>query len=587
MRFLAELQRRNVLRAAVLYAGAVWLLAQIITQLGPVFSAPVWIARVFLIAAAIGFPFWLVFAWVYEWTPQGLKRESEVVAGASITRSTGRKLDRAIIIVLAISVVLLLTDRFVGYRPDRKLIDSNSIAVLPLANVGGTADDRYFSDGLTESLITSLSQLEGVRVISSNSSFRLRDSKASPTEIGAQLAVALLLEGSMRRLGGEVSVNLELVDTNDGTTRWSQRYVRPYKDLFKLQDELSLTVARACHARVLGGGNASRDRPPGGSLEAYDAYLQAEFAESTGDEGGYRKAIALLGTAIRIDPKYAQAHASRAMGWLNLARKFLAGDEARAAYANAQLDATTALSLDSTLANAHVARGLLLSSANFDWEGAAREYRRAAELAPNDGGIKDSLAGMEATLGNVVKAVAYMREEVRSDPLCAHCRSQLAMLLAGLGDLEEARQTMRQAIDLEPDHADRHTFLAVIEILRGDAPAALAAARQEVAEGGWQDIALALASQVGADRAAADTALAHLIETQPKDAAFQIAEVYALRRDADNTFKWLDRAWDNRDPGIDALLYDPFILRFRADPRFVAFAQKVGLPTTTDAVAMP
>ena len=112
----AELQRRNVLRAVVLYVGAVWLLAQVITQLGPVFDAPQWIARTFLVAAAIGFPFWIAFAWFYEFTPQGLKRESEVAADASITRSTGRKIDRAIIVVLALAVVLLLTNTFISRK---------------------------------------------------------------------------------------------------------------------------------------------------------------------------------------------------------------------------------------------------------------------------------------------------------------------------------------------------------------------------------------------------------------------------------------------------------------------------------------
>ena len=147
---------------------------------------------------------------------------------------------------------------------------------------------------------------------------------------------------------------------------------------------------------------------------------------------------------------------------------------------------------------------------------------------------------------------------------------------------------MRKAIELQPGAAGHHTQLAIIAIQRGDAKGALAAAQQEPAAGGpWQQIALALAQQVSGNRAAADTALQTLIDTHSNAAAYQIAQVYALRKDADNMFAWLDRAWANRDPGIRQLLYDSFILRYKDDPRFAAFCRKVGLPTTTTAKAMP
>ena len=155
--FLAELQRRNVIRAGVLYIGAVWALAQGISQLSPAIGLPDWGTRWFLIAAAIGFPFWIAFAWFYEFTPQGLKRESEIAADASITRSTGRTMDRAIIGVLAIAVVLLLTDRLVLRKDEGAIaIPDKSVAVLPLANDSGDKDQQYFSDGLSDDLINAL-----------------------------------------------------------------------------------------------------------------------------------------------------------------------------------------------------------------------------------------------------------------------------------------------------------------------------------------------------------------------------------------------------------------------------------------------
>ena len=606
MNFLAELRRRNVIRMAGLYLVAAWLITQVAGTLLPMFDAPSWIVRAVVIALAIGFLPALVFAWVFELTPEGLKRDADVPAAESIAPQTARRMEHAIVVLLALALAYFAFDKFVLApqreqsiatqakrageaiaRKDAERVPDKSIAVLPLENEGQDHDHRYFSDGLSQNLTTALSQFEGLKVISCNSSFKFRGSNEGSAAIGRKLGVAHLVEGNVQRIGGDVRILISVVNASDGSILWSQRYDRPYRDLFKLQDELSQAVAEALHAKVLGGKSVQSDRPPGGSLDAYDAYLHAEYAGLQGDEAGYRRAIDSLGAAIRIDPGYAEAYASRAMSWINLARKFLSGEAARNAYAKARKDVDAALMLDPDRANAHVARGVILASADFNWAAALEQYQRAVQLAPNNSGIKDSLADMMATLGRTAEAVAYMRDEVDSDPLCAHCRSQLALYLAAFGHLEEAQQVMRKAIEMEPGHADRHTFLAMIEILRGDAPAALAAAQQEIAEGGWRDIALALALQIGSDRNAADAALAHLVATQSKEAAFQIAQVYALRRDADNTFAWLDRAWDNRDPGIDALLYDSFLLRFRDDPRFAAFARKAGLPTTTDAKAMP
>src|SRR5262245_20967558 len=186
--FFAELKRRNVIRAAILYIGAVWAIAQGISQLGPSVGAPEWATRWFLVAAAIGFPFWIAFAWFYEFTPQGFKRESEIDPAESIKHRSGRKLDFAIIGALALAVVLLLTDRFL-LAPRREaammaralpnesrssVIDAKSIAVLPLMNSTGDAVNEYFSDGMSEEFISTLSRLQELKVIGRTSSFQFK-----------------------------------------------------------------------------------------------------------------------------------------------------------------------------------------------------------------------------------------------------------------------------------------------------------------------------------------------------------------------------------------------------------------------------
>ena len=225
---------------------------------------------------------------------------------------------------------------------------------------------------------------------------------------------------------------------------------------------------------------------------------------------------------------------------------------------------------------------------DFNWTGAEAQFRRAVQLAPNDGSAKASLSNLLAALGQPEPAVELVRQALLTDPLHASWYNSLASYLSGLGRLDEAEQASHKAIELQPGADAYHEQLAIIAIQRGDAKGALAAAQQEpAAGGGWQQIALALAQQLSGNRAAADAALKTLIDTQSSAAAYQIAQVYALRKDAENMFAWLDRAWASRDPGIRQLLYDPLILRYQDDPRFAAFCRKVGLPTTTTAKAMP
>lgn len=584
---LAELKRRNVLRAGVLYAGAAWALAQGIAQLGPSVGAPDWVTRWFLIAALIGFPFWLAFAWFYEFTPTGLKRESDIDPNDSLAHSTGRTLDFWIIGVLAVAVVLLLTDRFVARR-EASSVTSQSIAVLPLNNESGDPAQQYFSDGLSEDLINALSQFDGLKVISRHSSFQFRDSRDDAKAIGAKLGVTHLLEGSVRRAGDEVRISAELVNAADGSTLWSQQYDRPYTDLFKLQDEITQAVAGELKMRLLENSRAAAqdDRPRSGNLAAYNAYLQGNFYFARGTEVDWRKAIDAYATATRLDPDYALAWSALSDTWIGVAGAFLGGTQAQQAYAQARAAATAALALQPTLAAAHAAHGHLLLFADFDWTGAQDAYRRAQQLAPNDGSALFNRGHLLATLGQPTQAIALVRRALPTNPLNADWHVSLASYLSALGRLDDAELSIRKAIELQPAAVAFHVELTLIGIQRGDFRAALAAARQEPA-GAWQDVALALAQQISGDPAAADAALKNLIDRDATQASYQIAEVYALRRDADNAFVWLDRAWAARDPGVGSLLVDPYILRYRDDPRFTAFCKKIGLPSTTEARALP
>jgi TolB-like protein/Flp pilus assembly protein TadD len=507
---------------------------------------------------------------------------SSVVAGiASAPRGVSRR--RTGVLYGAIAAAVLMALGYLGLerlnRSKPIAPEKASIAVLPLANESGDASQQYFSDGLSEDLITALSQFQGLKVIGRTSSFQFRDSKDDSKTIGAKLGVAHLLEGSVRHAGDMVRVTAELVDTSDGSTQWSERYDRPYKDLFALQDEVTRAVAGAMRAKLVSGEHvaAQSDRPPGGSLEAYNALIQGQFYAVRETEANYRKAIELYTRATELDSGYAPAWSALSRAWARLGTNYLTGAPRQAAFVKAREAAALALQISPELAAAHIAQGFVLEVVDLDWRAAEREYRRALSLAPNDAEAMFLLGGQLATLGDLNRAIELCRQALEKDPRRSVWYKWLALYLSGLHRFDQAAETMSIAAALEPGTNEYSGDVAFIAVLRGDAPAALAAAQQAL-PGFYQNSALALARQIGGDRTAADEALKALIETNADDGSYEIAQVYALRNETNKVFEWLDRAWSNREFDVGTLLFDPLILRYKDDPRFAAFCRKVGLP---------
>lgn len=580
---LRELQRRNVVRAIILYATSVWALAQGIASLGPSLGVPEWATRWFLVAAAIGFPVWIAFAWFYELTPQGIKRESEVDTDKTVLRATGRRLDFWIIGALSIAVVLLLTDRFMRHdtnSPHGTVVAEKSIAVLPLVNYSGDPNALYFSDGLSEDFINALSQFSGLRVIARASSFQFRDSKDSVGVIGAKLGVAHLLEGSVQRAGDTVRIVAELINASDGTTLWSQRYDRPYKDLFQVQDDITNAVAAALKTKLLGGNNAAPaqgDRPPSGSLAAYNALLEGQFYLHRYNEDSEQKGVEAFQEAVRIDPNYAQAWAGLAIALQDVG--YVQTDPAimEEKYKAAREAADKASTLGPNLSIVHNARGVILQYLDSDWNGAAAEFQRAAELAPGDVSPKSNLSVVLMTLGRTNEAVQLIREALKIDPLRAQFYANLAAYQILLGHLPESEQAMRRAIELDPTGFNYYQALSYVSILRGDFATALAEGQKESRQP-YRDLNVALAMQINPDRAAADAALKSLIDKYASIASYQVADAYAIRKDPDNMFKWLEQAYAQKDPGLQGMTGDPFLMQYRRDPRFAALCVKAKLP---------
>ncbi|MGB7009705.1 MAG: tetratricopeptide repeat protein [Pseudolabrys sp.] len=592
--FFAELQRRHVYKVGAAYAVAGWLVVQIVTQVFPIFEVSALAQRLIVLVIVAGFPITLILTWLFDITPKGIVRTDDLPAtGESHAMQRDRvgmdrKMNYVLALLLVTAIGYFVLDRTV-LRRDSAQATSNakSIAVLPLVNTSGDAANDYFSDGLSEELIAVLAKIPGLKIIGRSSSFLFKGKSDDSRTIGEKLGVTNLLEGSVRKQGDRVRIVAELINAADGRALWSETYDRELKDVFAVQSEIATAVTDQLKIKLLGTPAKSDAAPSNNNLAAYNALQQGTFYFRLSTEEGTRKATEFYGEAIRLDPRYALAYAQLSAAWRQLAATWLVGGaDANEGFAKARNAAQTALSLAPDLAAAHEALGFVLVTPDLDFAAAEAEFRKAEKLAPADAGPKFALSFLFAAQGRLAEAENIMRQTLPLDPLGVTRYLNLARILIAGGRYDEAEGALRKAIELQPAAARLHAYLTTLDIIRGNAAAALQDAQLEP-KGFWQDYALALARQAQSDHAAADAALQTLIDNYAGGGPFQIATVYGLRKEPDKMFDWLERAYTEHDPGLTQLLGTPFIMNYRDDPRFAAFCQKLKVPVPSTAAPKP
>ena len=491
----------------------------------------------------------------------------------------------AAIALLVVAAVISAFIYVLRRGPTRSLanVAEKSIAVLPLVNSTGDPANEYFSDGMSEEFISTLSRLQELKVIGRTSSFQFKGKTDDSKTIGEKLGVYYLLEGSVRKSADRVRIAVALIKSGDGANVWSETYDRELKDIFAVQSEIAGAVAKQLKVALLGNNGqvaqlTTAATPSNQNVEAYNALLQGNFYFNRRTAEDTRKAIGYYEEAIQLDPRYALAYAklSRAAESLGVNYPGIATKEQQQAIAKARASAQSAVALDPNLAEAHLAQGVVLRDLDFNFAAAEAESRRALELEPQNSIVIASLASLMSTLGRLDEALALAQQATALDPLRSSFHQSLAHYLIPLGRYDEADAAVRKAIELQPQAATNYMWLAISQILRGKPGAAVALAKQET-DPFWRTYALALAHSASGDKAEADAALKKLIDENADDGGSQIATVYALRKDPEKMFEWLEHAWTTHDAGVNDLLDDAFLRAYKDDPRFIAFAQKVGV----------
>jgi TolB-like protein/Tfp pilus assembly protein PilF len=481
--FFAELKRRNVLRAAAFYAASAWLLVQIATQVFPFFHIAEWVVRWIVVAAAIGFPFAITFSWFYEWTPHGIQREREIAPNESITRQTGKKLDRWIIAILVVAVVLLLTDKLVLRRDEKPAdvasvaaaIPGRSVAVLPFENLSEDKANAYFAEGIQDEILTRLSKIADLKVISRTSTQHYKSAPENLPEIARQLGVAHILEGSVQKSGDAVRVNVQLIKAINDSHLWAETFDRKLTDIFSVESEVAKAIADQLRAHLTGQEEQVIAAKPTDNVEAYDAYLRGlAFTLKTGNTAANSLgAQKYLREAVRLDPKFALSWAllsfveARGYRTATLQPTDALREETRQA-------AETALTLQPNLGEALHAKGYYHYSCLQDYDTAVRYFEQARHLLPNSSRIPESLAYVARRRGQWDRSDSYFNEAERLDPRNVYLLTQHAQTHIMLRRFPEALRKLDQVLDITPDDVDTLVQKAAIAQAEGDLPRAAA-----------------------------------------------------------------------------------------------------------------
>ena len=448
MSLITELKRRNVFRAAAFYAASAWLLVQVATQVFPFFHVAEWVVRWIVIAAVIGFPFAMGLSWFYEWTPHGIQRESEVEQDESITRETGKKMDRWIIAIMALAIVLLLADIFVPHKDEKPTVASSipdkSIAVLPFVNMSADPAQEYFSDGIAEELLNRLAQFSDLKVAARTSAFQFKGKNLDIGDIGRRLKVTHVLEGSVRKAGARLRITAQLIDCNSGYHLWSETYDRDASDVFKVQDEIAGAIADALEAK-LGGPPTASTPARTANPAAYDDYLQGRAFVARRRVENLDKAIAAFDRAIAQDPGYSAAHSGRAFA--AVLRPLWGATDIAASLVQARSSAEKALQLDPDNAEAYMVRGLVAGYSN-DFTAAGANFDRALSLAPGNVDVLNMAGDFRLSAGDLAGAEHAKRQAMALDPLAFVHPMNLSDALSAQGRDAEAIVAVEQAIAL-------------------------------------------------------------------------------------------------------------------------------------------
>lgn len=489
MGLVSELRRRNVFRVAIAYLVVAWLIVQVGATLAPALHLDDWVNTALLFFLILGFPVALVFAWAFEITPDGLKKEKDVDRAASITHLTRRKLDFFIIGLMGAAIIFLVLDNYVfpvtvsdqaedapQQTVSKPAEAANSIAVLPFNNRSAIAEDAYFVDGIRDDILTQLAKLSSFgKVISRTSMEQYRDTSKAIPQIGRELGVATILEGGIQRAGDRVRINVQLIDASTDEHLWAETYDRTLTatNIFAIQSEIVETVVQQLNVNLTSEETQQLATMPTQNIAAYTAYLKGKNEAAIETMASLNVAIDHFKTAIEIDPDFALAYIGLADAYLTLGANFLGGLSNDESNALAEPPLNQALVLNPNSGEAHAILGLLRQQQG-NAQAAEQAYRQAIKLQPNSARAFRLYGRLRSRQGRNQEAMELLQKALNLDPFSVGVNFDVGRLYDLSGQFDEALDWYLRVLEIEPDHAFSYVYIAAIHLLvRGRADESL------------------------------------------------------------------------------------------------------------------
>jgi TolB-like protein len=448
-----------------------------------------------------------------------------------------------------------------------------SIAVLPYVDMSPLKDQEYFADGMAEEVLDLLAKNLKIRVTSRTSSFQFKGGKEDLRSIGKRLNVAYVVEGTVLRVGSRIRVTSQLIETGSGVHLWADSQDRDFGDVLKIQQQIATGVARALQVVVA----ANDDRRSGHltNTEAYTEYLKGLHALDSFHQASLFEAQSSFEHALALDPSFVRAAEALAHTHVTLAldesmSPLLAWQEARKA-------ANAALALDPNSSSAHAVLGIVYGFNDFKWEEAEREIAIAIALKPRDSITLNYAARIAHAQAREDEALRRINAAISVDPFDPYAQMTLGQMLYSIGDLDGAEVPFRRSLEISPLFDGSHFYLGMIQLLRGDRAAAHAEIPAEVAENA-RNAGLTMDFFAHGRKAESDAALARLILSSSNRWPFGIAQAYAFRHEWDQTFQWLDRSFELRDPDLALNVRgDPLLVAVQTDRRYKKLLQRLNM----------
>jgi TolB-like protein len=451
--FFAELKRRNVYKVAVAYVVAGWALSQGIAQVFPVFDIPNWVIRLIVLLIIVGLPIALVLAWMFEITPQGIKRTATADAMPESARHKKHTWLYVVVIGGLLSIGLFFLGRYTaspvasreGGRLREPSLSQKSIAVLPFDNLSRDPDNAYFAEGVQDEILTRLAKVADLKVISRTSTQHFKSTPDNLPQIAKQLGVTNILEGSVQKANDQVRVNVQLINALTDAHLWGDTYDRKLTDIFAVESEIAKTIAETLQARLTGSEKSSIAKTPTVNPEAYELFLRGRFFSEKRTGADLRKSIEYYDQAIAKDPNYPLAYVGLADSHLLLSVYGALSPKEAASPARAALK--KALELDDSLAQAHASSGLL-ATLELDLHRAITELERAIQLNPNNATAHHWIALPLMTLGQFDRGVVEAKRAIELDPLSLIINADLCWIYFNGRHYDQAEAQARKTLEM-------------------------------------------------------------------------------------------------------------------------------------------